>query len=189
MSSDMITSNSRALLGLLDDVLDLSRLEAGMDKVFLRVCDLYFLVHSMLDIGRLNMAQGVELVNEGPREKLLVMTDEVKLTKVFMNLIGNAKKFTTQGHIVIGAKITSDGVWVECWVKDTGIGISPENLEHIFDRFYKVNEFKQGTGLGLSICEAIIELLGGQIWVESTLGKGTTFYFRIPYRKPKEEGI
>ena len=189
LSSDMITSNSRALLGLLDDVLDLSRLEAGMDKVFLRVCDLHFLVHSMLDIGRLNMAQGVELVNEGPREKLLVMTDEVKLTKVFMNLIGNAKKFTTQGHIVIGAKITSDGVWVECWVKDTGIGISPENLEHIFDRFYKVNEFKQGTGLGLSICEAIIELLGGQIWVESTLGKGTTFYFRIPYRKPKEEGI
>lgn len=189
LSSDMITSNSRALLGLLDDVLDLSRLEARMDKVFLRVCDLHFLVHSMLDIGRLNMAQGVELVNEGPREKLLVMTDEVKLTKVFMNLIGNAKKFTTQGHIVIGAKITSDGVWVECWVKDTGIGISPENLEHIFDRFYKVNEFKQGTGLGLSICEAIIELLGGQIWVESTLGKGTTFYFRIPYRKPKEEGI
>ena len=189
LSSDMIMSNSRALLGLLDDVLDLSRLEAGMDKVFLRVCDLHFLVHSMLDIGRLNMAQGVELVNEGPREKLLVMTDEVKLTKVFMNLIGNAKKFTTQGHIVIGAKITSDGVWVECWVKDTGIGISPENLEHIFDRFYKVNEFKQGTGLGLSICEAIIELLGGQIWVESTLGKGTTFYFRIPYRKPKEEGI
>lgn len=189
LSSDMITSDSRALLGLLDDVLDLSRLEAGMDKVFLCVCDLHFLVHSMLDIGRLNMAQGVELVNEGPREKLLVMTDEVKLTKVFMNLIGNAKKFTTQGHIVIGAKITSDGVWVECWVKDTGIGISPENLEHIFDRFYKVNEFKQGTGLGLSICEAIIELLGGQIWVESTLGKGTTFYFRIPYRKPKEEGI
>lgn len=189
LSSDMIMSNSRALLGLLDDVLDLSRLEAGMDKVFLRVCDLHFLVHSMLDIGRLNMAQGVELVNEGPREKLLVMTDEVKLTKVFMNLIGNAKKFTTQGHIVIGAKITSDGVWVECWVKDTGIGISPENLEHIFDRFYKVNEFKQGTGLGLSICEAIIELLGGQIWEESTLGKGTTFYFRIPYRKPKEEGI
>ena len=78
---------------------------------------------------------------------------------------------------------------MECWVKDTGIGISPENLEHIFDRFYKVNEFKQGTGLGLSICEAIIELLGGQIWVESTLGKGTTFYFRIPYRKPKEECI
>ena len=189
LSSDMITSNSRALLGLLDDVLDLSRLEAGMDKVFLRVCDLHFLVHSMLDIWRGHMAQGVEWVNEGPREKLLVMTDEVKLTKVFMNLIGNAKKFTTQGHIVIGAKITSDGVWVECWVKDTGIGISPENLEHIFDRFYKVNEFKQGTGLGLSICEAIIELLGGQIWVESTLGKGTTFYFRIPYRKPKEEGI
>ena len=88
------------------------------------------------------------------------MTDEVKLTKVFMNLIGNAKKFTVRGHIAVGAKSTSDGTWVECRVEDTGIGISPENLEHIFDRFYKVNEFKQGTGLGLSICEAIIELLG-----------------------------
>ena len=189
LSSDMITSNSRALLGLLDDVLDLSRLEAGMDKVFLSVCDLHFLVHSMLDVGHLNMAQGVELVNEGPREKLLVMTDEVKLTKVFMNLNGNAKKFTVRGPIAVGAEITSDGTWVECRVEDTGIGISPENLEHIFDRFYKVNEFKQGTGLGLSICEAIIELLGGRIWVESTLGKGTTFYFRIPYRRPEEEDI
>ena len=105
-----------------------------------------------------------------------------------MNLIGNAKKFTAQGHIVVGAKITSDGVWVEGWVKDTGIGISPENMEHVFDRFYKVNEFKQGTGLGLSICEAIVELLGGRIWVESILDKGTAFYFRIPYRKAMEEG-
>ena len=160
-----------------------------MDKVFFSECDLHFLVHSMLDIGHLNMEQDVKLINEGPQEGLWVMTDEVKLTKVFMNLIGNAKKFTTQGHIVVGAKITSDDVWVECWVKDTGIGISPENLEHIFDRFYKVNEFKQGTGLGLSICGAIIELLEGQIWVESVLGEGTTFYFRIPYQKPKEEGI
>lgn len=189
LSSDMITNNSLTLLGLLDDVLDLSRLEAGMDKVFFSECDLHFLVHSMLDIGHLNMVQGVKLINEGPQEGLWVMTDEVKLTKVFMNLIGNAKKFTTQGHIVVGAKVTSDDAWVECWVKDTGIGISPENLEHIFDRFYKVNEFKQGTGLGLSICGAIIELLEGQIWVESTLGEGTTFYFRIPYQKPKEEGI
>ena len=70
-----------------------------------------------------------------------------------------------------------------------GPQIKETDLPYIFDRFYKVNEFKQGTGLGLSICEAIIELLGGQIWVESTLGKGTAFYFRIPYRKPKEEGI
>ena len=103
------------------------------------------------------------------------------MTKVFMNLIGNAKKFTTQGHIVIGAKITSDGVWVECWVKDTGIGISPENLEHIFDRFYKVNEFKQGTGLGLSICKSIITQMEGEIGVDSTEGAGSCFWFTLPY--------
>jgi len=187
--SDTIAHNSRALLGLLDDVLDLSRLEAGMDKVFFRVCDMYFLVHSMVDVGHLNVAEGVELVNKGPEKELLVVTDEVKLTKVFMNLVGNAKKFTTKGHIAIGAQVSEDEKWIECMVEDTGIGISPENLEHIFDRFYKVNEFKQGTGLGLSICEAIIELLGGRIWVESTLGKGTTFYFRIPYRRPEEEDI
>ena len=187
--SDTIAHNSRALLGLLDDVLDLSRLEAGMDKVFFRVCDMYFLVHSMVDVGHLNVAEGVELVNKGPEKELLVVTDEVKLTKVFMNLVGNAKKFTTKGHIAIGARVSEDEKWIECVVEDTGIGISPENLEHIFDRFYKVNEFKQGTGLGLSICEAIIELLGGWIWVESTLGKGTTFYFRIPYRRPEEEDI
>ena len=187
--SDTIAHNSRALLGLLDDVLDLSRLEAGMDKVFFRVCDMYFLVHSMVDVGHLNVAEGVELVNKGPEKELLVVTDEVKLTKVFMNLVGNAKKFTTKGHIAIGAQVSEDEKWIECMVEDTGIGISPENLEHIFDRFYKVNEFKQGTGLGLSICEAIIELLGGWIWVESTLGKGTTFYFRIPYRRPEEEDI
>ena len=187
--SDTIAHNSRALLGLLDDVLDLSRLEAGMDKVFFRVCDLYFLVHSMVDVGHLNVAEGVELVNKGPEKELLVVTDEVKLTKVFMNLVGNAKKFTTKGYIAIGARVSEDKKWIECMVEDTGIGISPENLEHIFDRFYKVNEFKQGTGLGLSICEAIIELLGGQIRVESTLGKGTTFYFSIPYRRPEEEDI
>ena len=101
-----------------------------------------------------------------------------------MSLIGNACKFTTQGYIAVGAKISSDGAWIECLVEDTGIGISSENMKSIFNRFYKVNEFKQGTGLGLSICEAIVELLGGQIWVESVLGKGTTFYFKIPYWKP-----
>ncbi len=189
LCSDMITNNSRALLGLLDDILDLSRLEAGMDKVFFSICDLHFLVHSMLDIAHPHITEGVELVNRGPREELLVMTDEVKLTKVFMSLIGNACKFTTQGYIAVGAKISSDGAWIECLVEDTGIGISSENMKSIFNRFYKVNEFKQGTGLGLSICEAIVELLGGQIWGESVLGKGTTFYFKIPYWKPKKEDM
>lgn len=183
--SDTITNNSRALLGLLDDVLDLSRLEAGMENVHFAVCDMHFLVHSMLDIGHLNLAEGVELIDKGPREELLIQTDETKLTKVFMNLVGNAKKFTTRGCIAIGAKVSEDEKWIECIVEDSGVGIAPENLEHIFDRFYKVNEFIQGTGLGLSICKAIVELLGGQIRVGSTLEKGTAVYFKIPYLKPE----
>ena len=185
--SDTIANNSRALLGLLDDVLDLSRLEAGMEKVHFAVCDFHFLVNFILDIGHLNAAEGVKFVSKGPRKELLVLTDEAKLTKVFMNLVGNAKKFTMRGSIVVGANVSADGKWIECCVEDSGIGISPEGLEHIFDRFYKVNEFVQGTGLGLSICKTIIELLGGQIWVESVLGEGATVYFKIPYLKPEDK--
>lgn len=176
-----INDNSQMLLSLLDDVLDLSRLEAGIDKQLLDVCDVHFLIHYILDVERLNLTKQVVLLNKGSKEELRVVTDEVKLTKVFMNLIGNAKKFTTKGHIAIGARKSDDGNWVECFVEDTGIGISADNVDRIFDRFYKENNFKQGTGLGLPICKAIIELLEGKIWVESTEGVGTTFYFKIPY--------
>lgn len=187
MFRDTIASNSRDLLGLLDDVLDLSRLEAGQETYYPGVCDMRFLVHSVLDIGHLNLNPGVELIEKGPREALLIITDELKLTKVFLNLLRNAKKFTSQGYITVGANISDDGNWIECFVDDTGIGMSKESLSHVFDRFFKVNEFVQGTGLGLPICKAIIELLGGDIYLTSELGKGTTVYFRIPYRKPEVE--
>lgn len=187
MFRDTIANNSRDLLGLLDDVLDLSRLEAGQETWYPGICDMRFLVHSVLDIGHLNVAPGVELVERGPREELLVITDELKLTKVFLNLLRNAKKFTTRGYIIVGANVSEDGNWIECFVEDTGIGMSKESLSHVFDRFFKVNEFVQGTGLGLPICKAIVELLGGSIHVTSELGKGTTVYFRIPYRKPEVE--
>ena len=143
---DTIANNSRDLLGLLDDVLDLSRLEAGQETWYPGICDMRFLVHSVLDIGHLNVAPGVELVERGPREELLVITDELKLTKVFLNLLRNAKKFTTRGYIIVGANVSEDGNWIECFVEDTGIGMSKESLSHVFDRFFEVNEFVQGTG-------------------------------------------
>lgn len=182
---DSISNNSRDLLGLLDDVLDLSRLEAGQETCYPGVCDMRFLVHSVLDIGHLNAAEGVEFIERGPREELLVITDEIKLTKVFLNLVRNAKKFTSRGHVAVGAKVSDDGNWIECFVEDTGIGISKESLGRVFDRFFKANEFVQGTGLGLPICKAIIELLGGEIYLTSEPGKGTTVYFRIPYKRPE----
>lgn len=185
MFRDTISNNSRDLLVLLDDVLDLSRLEAGQEMFYSGVCDMRFLVHSVLDIGHLNAAEGVEFIERGPQNELLVITDEVKLTKVFLNLIRNAKKFTTRGSITVGANVSDDGNWIECFVEDTGIGMSKESLGRVFDRFFKVNEFVQGTGLGLPICKAIVELLGGDIRLTSELDKGTTVYFRIPYRKPE----
>ncbi|WP_081619441.1 sensor histidine kinase [Butyricimonas synergistica] len=100
-------------------------------------------------------------------------------------LIRNAKKFTTRGCIIVGAIVSDDGNWIECFVEDTGLGMSKESLGRVFDRFFKVNEFVQGTGLGLPICKAIVELLGGDIRLTSELNKGTTVYFRIPYRKPE----
>ena len=127
-----------------------------------------------------------------PDSNYHTQADVEKLERIYFNLLSNAFKFTPEnGKIAVRLSTLTkdDSRWIRFTVSNTGSMISAEHIRNIFDRFYKVNEFKQGTGLGLSICEAIIELLGGQIWVESTLGKGTTFYFRIPYRKPKEEGI
>lgn len=94
------------------------------------------------------------------------------------NFLTNATKFTSRGSITLGYDYRAEGV--RFYVTDTGKGIAAENLPHVFERFMKVDNFVQGTGLGLSICETIIQRLGGQIGVESELGKGSTFWFTLP---------
>ena len=181
-----IRKESARLLSLISDIILLSRLDNSQKAEAIRKETVNLLTIAQKcadDIAVQAERQGVVVRVSG--EEYIMRGNITLLTELVQNLCDNAVRYNRDKDGKVDITV-GDG-FID--VKDTGIGISPENLEHIFDRFYKVNEFKQGTGLGLSICEAIIELLGGQIWVESTLGKGTTFYFRIPYQKPKEEGI
>ena len=122
--------------------------------------------------------QGVELRFDSPDEALSIHSDKNRIFQVFSNLIGNAFKFTTEGSVSYGYK--QEGERVVFYVKDTGLGIEPEKLGRVFQRFAKLNNFAQGTGLGLSICKTIIERLGGEIAVSSEVGTGTTFTFWLP---------
>jgi signal transduction histidine kinase len=117
-----------------------------------------------------------------------VWVDRERLLQVFENLIGNAMKFTQSGgRITVGAEVSQQEV--HFWVKDTGAGISPEDLPHVFDRFWQAaaGAGRLGAGLGLSITKGIVEAHGGRIWVERTAGQGSHFYFSIPTGQPQED--
>ena len=130
---------------------------------------------------------GVELLFEPTLPSCVIVSDPNRLHQVVANFVNNAIKFTTTGYIRIGYD-QPDAKHLRIYVSDTGIGIASEACEKIFDRFIKLNSFVQGTGLGLSISKSIIEQLGGTIGVDSELGKGSTFYFTIPYEEAGELG-
>jgi two-component system, OmpR family, phosphate regulon sensor histidine kinase PhoR len=117
-------------------------------------------------------------------DQIEVYSEEILLGQIFENLLSNALKFTSHGIIEIGAMNTSDGQLVQCWVKDSGQGIPPEQVEKIFDRFETGSESQQsGLGLGLAIVKEIVELHKGEIWVQSEVGKGSTFTFLLPRKE------
>ncbi|WP_373835273.1 sensor histidine kinase, partial [Bacteroides heparinolyticus] len=129
---------------------------------------------------RIGMPQGVKLCIECPVDgELSIQTDVVRLKQVVNNLINNAKKFTLQGSITLGYTADEPG-YITLFVEDTGKGISEKELKHIFNRFYKGDNFTQGAGLGLSICQTIVARLNGTIFVSSEVGKGTRFEVRLP---------
>lgn len=175
-----INKNCGLLLALINDILDLSRIESGSMDFQFASHSLFLVLRNVYDSQRLNMPSGVELILDLPQdEKKYLMTDNVRLQQVVNNLINNAAKFTSSGSITFGYTDDEPG-YVTLFVKDTGKGISKEGLDHIFERFYKVDNFTQGAGLGLSICLTIVERLKGAISVTSEVGKGTCFLVRIP---------
>ena len=113
------------------------------------------------------------------QESLIITTDLNRFVEIIKHLLSNAVKFTTQGSIEVGYDQPADGR-VQIWVRDTGKGIAPENQERVFERFFKVDEFIPGAGLGLSICHTMAFSLGGNVTLESELGKGSTFKVQIP---------
>lgn len=178
---DTINKNCSLLLALINDILDLSRIESGTMEFLFADHNLSLLLKTVHDSQRLNMPPGVELVLSMPQiDKKYLITDNVRLQQVINNLINNAAKFTLSGFITFGYEEDENPDYTNLFVEDTGVGISQEGIDHIFERFYKVDNFTQGAGLGLSICQTIIGRLRGTITVASEVGKGTRFNVRIP---------
>ena len=175
----IVQENNDLLLQLISDILDLSKIEAGTFEFTYGETDVNMLCEDIVRSSQIKVPQGVELVFDPHPSDCTVISDRNRLHQVISNFVNNALKFTSSGSIHVGYEKKEEGV--EFYVSDTGIGISKEQLTHIFERFVKLNSFIHGTGLGLSICKSIVEQLGGVIGVGSEEGKGSRFWFTIPY--------
>lgn len=182
---NIIQQNSNLLLQLINDILDLSRIESGRSEIHCQLTEITGLIEEVGKVHRLKMKDGVLLNLIYPKEETWASTDRNRVTQVLFNFLSNAIKNTKEGSITLG--FVKEDAWVKLFVKDTGCGIPKEKLPLIFNRFEKLNDFVQGTGLGLSICKSIVERLGGRIEVESELGKGTTFYLYLPLLQKQPE--
>jgi signal transduction histidine kinase len=187
-----VRSNTQHLAGLINDLLDLSKIESGKIELKSRRVSLGGLVHEVVEALRPVAAEKVIALETTFHEpSILVWADRDKINQVLMNLIGNALKFTpVQGRVTVSAS-RNGGESVQVSVSDTGPGVPPEEKEKIFAKFYRVAEVNgensKGTGLGLAIAKALVELHGGKIWVESEEGHGSTFYFTLPVSGPQDD--
>jgi PAS domain S-box-containing protein len=193
----IIRNSSQQLLSIIDDIINISTLEAGLQKSYETRTDIRELVQGVYD--QYTMAASKKdlrfSIVQLPAEKdSHVLTDKTKVQQILGNLVGNALKFTETGKVAIGC-VMKDG-FLRFSVTDTGIGIDPVHRDLVFERFRQVetnhSRVKGGLGLGLSISRAFVELLGGKIWYESEKGSGSSFYFTIPFRPvpaPESTGI
>lgn len=177
----VINKNSDLLLKLINDILDLSRIESGRMSFTFENCDLSDLFNDIYRTHQLLMPEGVELRKEIPSVPAILHTDRHRLTQVITNFINNAGKFTSHGHILIKYDYSPDHRSILISVSDTGKGIPKDKQAQVFERFQKLDEFAQGTGLGLAICQIIIKRFNGSIRLESKEGKGSTFTITLPY--------
>ena len=176
---DIIQRNNEQLLQLISDILDLSKIEAGMVELSYTKIELNLLCQEVVSSYMADTEREVPIVFAGGCDDCYIISDRSKLVQVLSNLINNAIKFTQQGCITVGFRKLQKGI--EFYVQDTGIGIAAENIQLIFNRFEKLNHFALGTGLGLTICRNLVEKLDGTIGVESELGIGSRFWFTVPY--------
>lgn len=175
-----INENNDLLLKLINDILEISKIESGSLVINKESCNLMTLLRGVFNQERVSLKPTVTLFLTEVLD-INVKIDKNNFTHVIKNLISNAIKFTEEGRIELGFQVKND--FIQFYVKDTGMGIEKNMQEKIFERFHKVNPFSTGTGLGLAISKSIVEKMGGKIWVESSLGKGSTFYFTVKYEK------
>ena len=181
--ADIIETNTDLLLQLINDILDLSKIEAGTFDFYPSSIDVNQTMEEIEQSMQLRLKNSdVTLAFTERLPGCLFYIDKNRLIQLLANFVNNAIKFTQTGTICMGYRMT-DTDTIYFYVSDTGCGMSNEQCEHVFERFVKYNPFIQGTGLGLSICRTIVERLGGKIGVDSEEGKGSTFWFTLPYRK------
>lgn len=179
----IVESNNERLLLLINEILDLSRIESEKIQFTIAPTDLTQMCKEIYDSLALRCPNDVSFViDEKSPQDITILTDKNRLTQVISNLIGNSFKFTKQGTITFGFRKGIDST-ISFFVKDTGMGMQKEKASKIFDRFTKLNDFVQGSGLGLSICKTIVEKLGGTISVETEEGKGSKFLVVLPLKE------
>ena len=176
---DLIHENTQKLLRIVDDVVNISKVEAGKEELVLTAFDLPITLNELADQYRPNLKPGVQMELAFASTSQIIMTDHNRFLEIMKHLLSNATKFTNQGTVTIGFDPPMESR-IRIFVHDTGIGIAQEHQERIFERFFKVDEFVPGAGLGLSICRTMAYSLGGSIGVESQPGTGSLFWFEIP---------
>lgn len=171
------------LLGLINDILDLSKIEAGRMELYLEPCSIDEMVKNALSTAAgLTKDKPIELIQDVAPDLPPVQADKTRIRQVLLNMLSNAAKFTEEGAITVRAVREDNSIVVS--VADTGIGIPEDKLGTIFEEFRQVDEGSdrtyQGTGLGLAICKRLVSIHQGEMWVESLLGEGATFFFSLP---------
>lgn len=176
--NSIIKKNSKYLTDLINDILDYSKFEAGIINIKIESCSLNELIGNIIEENRINLHEDIQLDFQKPESSLSIDTDIAKVHQILNNLISNAIKFTPKGKITISYQEIGD--YVEISIADEGIGISKDELSTIFSRFKQIDNYTQGMGLGLALTKMLVEALGGDIRVESKIGKGSTFHFTLP---------
>jgi len=179
---EIIESNNTRLMSLINEILDLSRVESGEIVIKKAPVDLANLCNSIQQLFKFRCPDTVALKWSKPTMPVMMNTDENRLTQVLSNLISNALKHTPKGEINYGYELIDDGQNIQFYVQDTGAGIAPEFIGHIFETYASQDAQQQkGYGLGLALCRIIVEKMGGHIEVQSKLGEGSKFTFELPF--------
>ncbi len=193
---NVIKNNGNILLNIIDDIIDIAKIEAGQIKIYRTQCAineiLYELYTNFNKQKKIINKTNVEIIiNTGKFQNITILSDPFRLRQILTNLLNNALKFTEKGYIQFG--FTIEDPLIKFFVKDTGIGIDEDKVNDIFSRFRQadLSDTRKygGTGLGLTISKNLVELLGGKMWVESKVNEGSSFYFELPYQKISSSGI
>ena len=176
---NLIQENNQKLLTIINDVMNISKIESGKEQLTMSTFELNDALRSVAETYIPKAKNGVKMSTMFAQGALNITTDLSRFMEVMNHLTDNAVKFTDHGSIIIGYDNPS-GKRIRIWVQDTGKGIAPEHQSRIFERFFKVDEYIPGAGLGLSICSTMVYSMGGKVGVDSKLGEGSKFWIEIP---------